>query len=114
MCGFAGVLQGSTFGHDETLMEEVRLIAKQLAHRGPDDSNTWVDSSVNFAVAHQRLAILDLSPKGAQPMRSSNGRYLIPFNGEIYNHADLRTRLNSASDRPSWIGQSDTEVLLEG
>src|SRR5262249_37539827 len=78
-----------------------------LRRRGPDDSGTWSDSQVRLG--HRRLAVVDLSPAGHQPMESADGRYVIVFNGEIYNHAELRPEL---SPEGGWRGTSDTETLL--
>lgn len=80
-----------------------------IAHRGPDDKGIWVDAQVGAALGHRRLSILDLSIQGHQPMVSADGRYVIVFNGEIYNHAELRARLAEHV----WHGHSDTEALLE-
>ena len=82
-----------------------------IAHRGPDDAGVWVQQELGVALAHQRLAILDLSSAGNQPMSSASGRYLITFNGEIYNHLDIRCQLESARLAPRWRGRSDTETL---
>jgi asparagine synthase (glutamine-hydrolysing) len=83
-------------------------MAGAIKHRGPDDLGEWADRDAGIALAHRRLAILDPSPSGAQPMASPSGRYVIVFNGEIYNHLDLRSRLG----RDNWRGLSDTETLL--
>ena len=85
-----------------------------LAHRGPDDAGAWVDAAAGLALGHRRLAVLDLSPAGHQPMHSASGRFVIAFNGEIYNHADLRGELQSRGAAPAWRGHSDTETLLAG
>ena len=85
-----------------------RRMADSLAHRGPDDIGVWVNEAAGVALAHRRLSILDLSPAGHQPMTSDCGRYVIVFNGEIYNHLDLRKELR----RETWKGHSDTETLL--
>lgn len=92
-------------------------MAATLAHRGPDGSGVFEDFERKFAVAHRRLSVLDLSPAGNQPMASNSGRYLVAFNGEIYNHLDLRAELEQQAGegklRSAWKGSSDTETLLE-
>lgn len=89
-------------------------MASALRHRGPDDCGVWFDSSAGLGLGHTRLAIVDLSPAGHQPMLSASRRYAIAFNGEIYNHAELRAQLEggSGSIRHAWRGHSDTETLL--
>lgn len=112
MCGFVGIWRvgeatASQLGAQATAM------AKAIAHRGPDDAGIWCDPAVGIALAHRRLAILDLSPAGHQPMASASDRYVIAFNGEIYNHLDLRQELEAAGLlQQSWRGHSDTETLL--
>ncbi len=90
---------------------QARLLRMGIAlqHRGPSSGGVWSDSAVGVGLVHRRLAIIDLSPAGAQPMASSCGRFVIVFNGEIYNHMDIRRQLGSVS----WNGLSDTETLLE-
>jgi asparagine synthase (glutamine-hydrolysing) len=83
-------------------------MADAITHRGPDDSGVWMDEAAGVALAHRRLSILDLSPAGHQPMLSASGRYVIAFNGEIYNHLELREALTGIA----WRGHSDTETLL--
>jgi len=87
-------------------------MAAAVAHRGPDDAGVWADPAIGIALAHQRLAILDLSAAGHQPMLSASGRYVIAFNGEIYNHRALRLELEAAGQAPPWRGHADTETLL--
>jgi asparagine synthase (glutamine-hydrolysing) len=89
----------------------VRAMADALRHRGPDDAGTWLDGEAGIALGHRRLSILDLSPCGHQPMVSADGRWVLAFNGEIYNFAELRAPLEAAGVR--FRGHSDTEVLLE-
>jgi asparagine synthase (glutamine-hydrolysing) len=79
-----------------------------IAHRGPDGDGHWIDATAGVALGHRRLAIIDLSPTGYQPMRSSDGRFVISYNGELYNRAELAAELNV-----NWRGTSDTEVLVE-
>src|SRR3712207_5558854 len=85
-----------------------------LEHRGPDDEGIWSNPIARVGFAHRRLSIIDLSPAGHQPMASHNERWVLTFNGEIYNHADLRKELEASGGvtRP-WRGHSDTETLLE-
>jgi asparagine synthase (glutamine-hydrolysing) len=110
MCGIAGFIGGS--GH----AEEAELIACDMAdaisRRGPDDRGVWIDKDAGIALAHRRLSIIDLTPAGHQPMFSASGRLAITFNGEIYNHAELRAELERAGSAPRWRGRCDTEVLL--
>ncbi len=104
MCGIAGMM--SYRGSD--LSRIVSRMAERIRYRGPDHSGVWCDPSAGLALGHARLSILDLSPAGHQPMESDSGRYVIVFNGEIYNHLELRERLTGLS----WRGHSDTETLL--
>ena len=90
----------------------VGSMADAIAHRGPDGYGVWTDNENGVALAHRRLAILDLSPAGDQPMQDTSGRFVIVFNGEIYNHLDLRAELEAGGGRPNWRGHSDTETLL--
>jgi asparagine synthase (glutamine-hydrolysing) len=89
-------------------------VIDSLAHRGPDDAGVWIDPEAGVALGHRRLSIVDLSPAGRQPMISESGRYIIVFNGEIYNFQQLRAELESVprSDRLHFSGHSDTEVML--
>jgi asparagine synthase (glutamine-hydrolysing) len=105
MCGILGLYNSNGIAPPG---EAFQAALERLRLRGPDDSGTWHDERV--ALGHRRLSILDLSPAGHQPMESSDRRYTIVFNGEIYNHQDLRHRLTS---RNGWRGTSDTETLLE-
>lgn len=110
MCGLAGILaSGGQFG-GVRLRDLAQRMADSLHHRGPDSGGLWSDDEAGIALGHRRLAIIDLSPHGHQPMVSSSGRHVIVFNGEIYNHGDLRDELAAAGHR--FRGHSDTEVLL--
>lgn len=110
MCGVTGILDlgGAT---SEALLLDVERMTLTLAHRGPDDSGSWVDAEHGIALGHRRLSIIDLSPCGHQPMLSHDGRYVITFNGEIYNFRALRAELEAQGRK--FHGKSDTEVLLE-
>lgn len=110
MCGIAGFIADP----DRALPLEriATAMADTLRHRGPDDAGVWTDPAHGIALAHRRLSIVDLSPAGHQPMISACQRYVLSFNGEIYNHAELRAELERAGQAPPWRGHSDTEVLL--
>ena len=112
MCGIAGCLDVGGRTDAGGLQECIVRMTAALQHRGPDDSGLWLDPDCPVALGHRRLAVLDLSQEGRQPMRSCDGRFVVVFNGEIYNHFELRTDL--LSERPlRFRGQSDTEVLVE-
>jgi asparagine synthase (glutamine-hydrolysing) len=89
-------------------------MTQSIEHRGPDDGGSWLDPVAGIALGHRRLAIVDTSLAGHQPMMSENGRFILVFNGEIYNHPDLREELAQAGSAPRWRGHSDTETLLAG
>jgi asparagine synthase (glutamine-hydrolysing) len=113
MCGIAGIFCGNGFSGDR-LAELGVAMGRQLHHRGPDDAGVWCDSANGIVLAHRRLSIVDLSPAGHQPMHSASERYVIAFNGEIYNHMDCRAALAMAGPSLAWRGHSDTETLLAG
>jgi asparagine synthase (glutamine-hydrolysing) len=109
MCGIAGFIAATRL--DE--MESIGYgMADTIAHRGPDDAGTWIDRDAGVCLAHRRLAILDLSPAGHQPMMSSSNRFVISYNGEIYNHLELRAEIEASGFSVRWSGRSDTETLL--
>ena len=108
MCGILGAL---SLNNNEVVHEAVVQGCKLLKHRGPDGSGIWKDTEAGVILGHVRLAILDLSDAGYQPMNSHCGRYRIVFNGEIYNHLELREKLDVGTYN-KWIGHSDTETLL--
>jgi asparagine synthase (glutamine-hydrolysing) len=111
MCGVVGFITSKNLVTPALVTD----MASALAHRGPDDSGCWLDPAAGIALGHRRLSIVDLSPAGHQPMESRSGRYVLAFNGEVYNFQDLRRELESASGRGAipWRGHSDTEVMLE-
>lgn len=132
MCGIVGYWGGM---ERADAFDLAARMANEIVHRGPDDAGVWMDDAAGLALAHRRLSILDLSPAGHQPMVSANGRYVIAFNGEIYNHLDLREALEKRARCPQsrltlalfpvgrgdkggergeygWRGHSDTETLL--
>lgn len=112
MCGIAGFWDIQQRHNSDELSGIVGTMRDTLLHRGPDAGDNWVDAAQGIAFGHRRLSILDLSAHGAQPMHSANGRYVIIFNGEIYNHQELKQDLNNAGVAPSWRGHSDTEIIL--
>ena len=124
MCGFAGFLLVQPGGLEGLEGLSTRM-ANAIAHRGPDDFGAWADAQAGIALGHRRLSIVDLSPAGHQPMASGSGRFVMAFNGEIYNHMELRAELERGDGLPrfarndgagarAWRGHSDTETLLAG
>jgi asparagine synthase (glutamine-hydrolysing) len=110
MCGITGVL---TRHFDDASSRSVEQMTDTLQHRGPDGKGIWLNRESGVGLGHRRLAILDLSPAGHQPMHSGLGRYVMVFNGEVYNHLSLRKQLKDGGDRQkAWQGHSDTETLL--
>jgi asparagine synthase (glutamine-hydrolysing) len=109
MCGLTGFYSPTSAGARAGIGLKM---ADAIAHRGPDDSGVWTDDASGLTLAHRRLSILDLSPAGHQPMHSACSRYVIAYNGEIYNHLELRQRLSHAGMAPAWRGHADTETLL--
>lgn len=110
MCGIAGFLQSGQGVSAGMMSCTVNVMTDALKHRGPDDRGVWIDVNAGVALGHRRLSILDLSPTGHQPMISNSGRFVIVYNGEIYNFAELRSELASRGHR--FHGHSDTEVML--
>ena len=112
MCGFSGFIQ------PEHLTQKARSyiqgMTDAIIHRGPDDAGHWLDAEEGIALGHRRLSILDLSSAGHQPMHSICGRYVLVYNGEIYNHMELRKNLEDDLGTLSWNGSCDTETLLNG
>jgi asparagine synthase (glutamine-hydrolysing) len=110
MCGMTGFVGA---GNAAALDADIAAMTAALAHRGPYAGGVWIDEDAGVALGHRRLAIVDLSERGAQPMRSACGRYILTYNGEIYNHLDLRAELEAKAP-VNWRGTSDTETLLAG
>ena len=110
MCGIAGLITRRRL--DE---QSVRRMVGPIAHRGPDDEGIWIDPEAGIGLGNRRLSIIDLSPAGHQPMQSASGRFVLTFNGEIYNHVELRAELEQRGAVPNggWRGHSDTETFLE-
>lgn len=109
MCGIAGI---STWRPSSGLGPEIRRMTDAITHRGPDDWGGWTDNEIGIGLGQRRLSIIDLSPHGHQPMLSASGRWVMSYNGEIYNFAALRDLLDRSGEAPPWRGHSDTEVLL--
>ncbi|MGB7258619.1 MAG: asparagine synthase (glutamine-hydrolyzing) [Pseudolabrys sp.] len=109
MCGIAGLIDRSRAGDRAGLERRAVAMAEAIAYRGPDGSGAWVDEQHGVALAHRRLAIVDVTPTGAQPMQSADGRWVISYNGETYNAAAIAAALKDVSFR----GTSDTEIILE-
>ncbi len=111
MCGIAGFLGGRWSAKADT-RSTLAQMAGSIRHRGPDHSDIWSDDEARIGLAHNRLAIVDLSEAGNQPMHSHDGRFVITYNGEIYNHLDIRDELAASGHGCNWNGHSDTETLL--
>jgi asparagine synthase (glutamine-hydrolysing) len=117
MCGIVGFISYGESNFDRN--EILKKMCASLVHRGPDAGGEWLDPKLGVGFAHRRLSILDLSTQGQQPMASISGRYVIIYNGEIYNFESLRAELDlhdkefNQSSENKWRGHSDTEVILE-
>jgi len=111
MCGIAGFFSTSGI----TALEPTAIqMANAIRHRGPDDSGVWADAQSGIVLAHRRLSIVDLSAAGHQPMLSTSGRWVLAYNGEVYNHLDLRNELEGAGKSPAWRALAVTDTLLAG
>src|SRR6266446_976617 len=106
MCGIAGLLTSKA----PVTPELLRAMTGRIAPRGPDYSGEWVSEDLRLGFGHRRLAVIDLTAAGHQPMHSACSRYTVTYNGEIYNFMELRAELEAASHGPIWRGHSDTEV----
>jgi asparagine synthase (glutamine-hydrolysing) len=111
VCGITGAIEAAASTPSDVLAARVDTMTDTLTHRGPDDRGVWVDAQAGIGLGFRRLAIIDLTPTGRQPMTSADGRYVLVFNGEVYNHAELRPELEAVG--ATFRGRSDTEVLLE-
>ena len=113
MCGLAGFICLEITNRNISSTQLSNML-KSIHHRGPDDRGMWIDYHQGVALGHRRLSIIDLSPAGHQPMQSTCGQFVIIFNGEIYNHIELRNQLEKSNQLPNggWRGHSDTETLL--
>lgn len=107
MCGIAGFI-----GFDSAATVTVSRMVTALNHRGPDAQDCWVNESDSIALGHSRLSVVDLSEAGAQPIHSHSGRFVMCYNGEIYNHRDIRAALAKESMAPEWRGSSDSETIV--
>jgi len=110
MCGLTGFITSGS-ANNERLQVVVHTMTDTITHRGPDDSGIWVDDQAGIALGHRRLAVQDISPQGHQPMLSVSGRFVIVFNGEIYNFRAIRRQIDTEASI-CWRGHSDTEILL--
>src|SRR5947207_332622 len=111
MCGIAGMIDWRAATPADALRSIGEAMIESVRHRGPDAGDVWAEAEGGVALGHRRLAIIDLSPGGAQPMHSADRRFVIVFNGEIYNYRAIGRELAAAGHAPR--GDSDTEVLLE-
>ena len=109
MCGINGYYSSNLSRFDKVIHQ----MNTALSHRGPDSNGSWLDENSGIVLGHQRLSILDLSKGGYQPMKSESGRFILTFNGEIYNHLIIRKQLQEVNSNIKWQGSSDTETLLE-
>src|SRR5918995_5605338 len=104
MCGLTGFLDPYNRRSSSELRHQVARMTKTLEHRGPDDQDIWVDPHAGVALGSRRLAIIDLSTTGRQPMQSASGRYVIAYNGEIYNASGIAHSLQRSRKAPTWRG----------
>ncbi len=112
MCGIVGFVDTSLPSSD-FLRSTGSILSSALEHRGPDHKDIWVDENFGISLGHTRLSIIDLTSNGSQPMVSHSGRFIIIFNGEIYNHFEIRKRIEIKNSSKKWRGYSDTETLIE-
>ena len=111
MCGICGFWSSSSNSRYD-FSSLTKEMTRKLSHRGPDDEGIWFNENVKIGLGHRRLSIVDLSDAGRQLMISPSGRYVLIFNGEIYNHKTIRAELSNLGYSYNWNGYSDTETLL--
>jgi asparagine synthase (glutamine-hydrolysing) len=112
MCGISGIIKDKK-SNTPGLENQIKKMTVSLKHRGPDNSGIWIDNDNSIALGHQRLSILDLSAAGNQPMEFSECKFVISFNGEIYNHLEIRKEIERDSKKIiNWISNTDTETLI--
>ena len=109
MCGINGFYSKSSSTFDNVILK----MNSAISHRGPDTNGSWLDKNSGIVLGHQRLSIIDLSVAGNQPMRSNSGRFILTYNGEVYNHLEIRKEIEKSNSNIKWRGNSDTETLLE-
>ena len=109
MCGINGFYSKSSSTFNNVIVK----MNLAISHRGPDSNGTWTDKNSGIVLGHQRLSIIDLSVAGNQPMQSNSGRFILTYNGEVYNHLEIRQELEKNNSEIKWRGNSDTETLLE-
>ena len=113
MCGLCGYVDSRNLSGESRIRRIIDSMNYQLNHRGPDDRGIWFDKQAGFVLGHSRLSIIGLGPEGRQPMVSVNGRFVLAYNGEVYNFCEIRKELEGYKFISGWRGQSDTEVILE-
>ena len=109
MCGINGFYSRSLSSFNNIILK----MNSAVYHRGPDATGYWQDKNSGIVLGHQRLSILDLSSAGNQPMQSNSGQFVMTYNGEIYNHLEVRRELDMMESKIKWRGKSDTETLIE-
>ncbi|MFZ5584427.1 MAG: asparagine synthase (glutamine-hydrolyzing) [Thermodesulfobacteriota bacterium] len=113
MCGICGFIEARARRPRDELEATAAAMALTIAHRGPDDAGAWAEAEAGVGLGHRRLSIIDLSPAGHQPMTSHDGRWVMVYNGEVYNFGELRARLEAEAGPIAWRGHSDSEVMLQ-
>ena len=111
MCGIAGFIDSNLKYNKDSSKEILYSMSNKIIHRGPDDSGQWHDNQKGVNLSHRRLSVIDTSQDGTQPMISKSGRYIISYNGEVYNHLQIRKNIEKNKTH-NWRSNSDTETLL--